>query len=103
MLLENKNQKENVWKDGSQNLASIQTVRDCTLLHGPTNLMGPIKYVPFGIRRVTEPEDSHAFFHAALKAWKTSISSILIVDSNKLTMYIIYYAQPPIYFMKKVY
>lgn len=53
----------------SQNPAFRLKVRDDTLLHGPANLMGPIKYVPLGIRRFTEPEDLHASFHAALKAW----------------------------------
>lgn len=67
-----------------ENLAFIRTVRDVTLLHGPSNLIGPIKYVPFGITRFTEPDAPHASFHAALKAWNESISSIIFLKSNKL-------------------
>ena len=77
VVIKNKNKKS--WgKDEDHNLAFKQTVRDDTLLHGPANLMGPIKYVPFGIRKFTEPDDSHAAFHAALKAWNDKYQFYLL-------------------------
>ena len=55
--------------EAHNDLTFIRTVRYDTFGQGPANLTGPSKYVPFGITRFTLPEELHAFFHAALKAW----------------------------------
>lgn len=43
-------------------------VRDETFWQGPVNLVGPIRYSPFGIIRLTMPADLHAAFQAARNA-----------------------------------